>query len=400
MSAEQPSVLFSPQPGLKIGMVVGEASGDLLGADLMSALCALSPGCQFAGIGGPKMEAMGFNSLVAQERLAVGGYWEVLKRLPELLSIRRRLRQMMISEQPDVFIGIDAPDFNLALEGQIRSAGIPTIHYVSPSVWAWRPERVEKIGHQVDHVLCLFPMEPPIYVLAGIPVTFVGHPLASKIAMDSDRHLARQQLGLFDQNPVFAVLPGSRVNELAYMVPSYVEAMRRVLKQLPDAQFVVPLATEATRAYFQRQLTDLQAEDLPVLQLDGQAPTAMIASDVVLVTSGTATLEVALTKRPMVICYKLSALTARIIRRKLNTAYIGLPNILLGESYMPELLQQAAQPEKIAVELLRIYHDHGFRQDVETRFTALHQMLKKDSGRLAAEAVLQVIHEAKAKDRQ
>ena len=338
--------LFTRPGALKVAMVAGEASGDLLGAHLMDALKAAHPDVEFAGIGGPRMLARGFTSQVPQERLAVRGYVEVLSRLPELLRIRRTLRDTLLAEKPDVFIGIDAPDFNLGLEKWLKQAGLRTVHYVSPSVWAWRPERVVKIGDSADQVLCLFPMEKPLYDAAGVPATFVGHPLASEIDIAPDQNAMREQLGLPKAAPVFALLPGSRKSELEFMGGLYIDVARQLLARYPDAQFLVPLATRPTMDQFDQLLTRHKAWDLPIRKLFGHAQMAMIAADVVLVTSGTATLEVALTKKPMVISYKLSWLTYQLVKRKLKLPYVGLPNILAKRFVVPELLQKDATVEK------------------------------------------------------
>ncbi|MDN0083131.1 lipid-A-disaccharide synthase [Crenobacter sp. SG2305] len=380
--------LFRKPGALKVAMVAGEASGDMLGAHLISAIRARHPNVEFAGIGGPRMEAQGFTSQVQQEKLAVRGYWEVIRNLAELLGIRRRLKSSLLAEKPDVFIGVDAPDFNLALEGALKRSGIPTVHYVSPSVYAWRAERVHKIGKMVNRVLCLFPMEPPLYQAAGVPVSFVGHPLASEIPLAPDKRAMREKLGLPKDGPVFALLPGSRVSELDFMAPVYIETARLLLEKYPDAQFLVPLATRATRDRFDALLTKHDGWELPIRKMIGHAQMAMIASDVVLVTSGTATLEVALTKRPMVISYKISAMTYRMVKRKLKVPYVGLPNILLGEKLVPELLQFDATPEKLAAELDRIYQDNDYQAMLTERFTRLHHELKQDTAALAADAVL------------
>ncbi|KUM01893.1 lipid-A-disaccharide synthase [Chromobacterium subtsugae] len=382
--------LFKRKGALKVAMVAGEASGDLLAAHLMDALRAHRSDIEFAGIGGPRMEARGFHSMVPQEKLAVRGYSEVIKSLPELLRIRRQLRDRLLAERPDVFIGVDAPDFNLALEGALKKGGIPTVHYVSPSVWAWRPERVQKIGKSVNHVLCLFPMEPPLYRQAGVPVTYVGHPLASEIPLDPDKDAMREQLGVPLQVPVFTLMPGSRKSELEYMVPVYLDTARLLLRQYPDAQFLVPLATRATLDLFEQMLYRYKARDLPIRKLFGHAQMATIASDVVLVTSGTATLEVALTKRPMVISYKLSAFTYRLVKRKIKLPYVGLPNILCGRFVVPELLQGQATPQKLAEEMQRLYTDSAARADMEKAFTELHLALRQDTATRAARAVLEV----------
>ncbi|MCW3478522.1 lipid-A-disaccharide synthase [Neisseriaceae bacterium JH1-16] len=382
--------LFRKPGALKVAMVAGEASGDMLGAHLINAIRVRHPNVEFAGIGGPRMEAQGFTSQVQQEKLAVRGYWEVIRNLSELLGIRRRLKSTLLAEKPDVFIGVDAPDFNLDLEGALKRSGIPTVHYVSPSVYAWRAERVHKIGKMVNRVLCLFPMEPPLYQAAGVPVSFVGHPLASEIPLEPDKRAMREQLGLPREAPVFALLPGSRVSELDYMAPVYIETARLLLQRFPDAQFLVPLATRATRDRFDALLTQHDGWELPIRKMIGHAQMAMIASDVVLVTSGTATLEVALTKRPMVISYKISAMTYRMVKRKLKVPYVGLPNILLGEKLVPELLQYDATAEKLAAELERIYHDRDYQDMLTERFTQLHLELKQDTAALAAQAVLEV----------
>lgn len=382
--------LFTRPGALKVAMVAGEASGDLLGAHLMDALKAAHPDVEFAGIGGPRMLARGFTSQVPQERLAVRGYVEVLSRLPELLRIRRTLRDTLLAEKPDVFIGIDAPDFNLALEKWLKQAGLRTVHYVSPSVWAWRPERVVKIGDSADQVLCLFPMEKPLYDVAGVPATFVGHPLASEIPLQPDRAAMREQLSLPRQAPVFALMPGSRKSELEFMGGLYIEVARQLLARYPDAQFLVPLATRPTLDQFDQLLTRHKAWDLPIRKLFGHAQMAMIAADVVLVTSGTATLEVALTKRPMVISYKLSWLTYQLVKRKLKLPYVGLPNILAKRFVVPELLQKDATVEKLTAAVAELYDNQASRQDIIDTFTELHLSLKADSARLAAEAILKV----------
>ncbi|AXE31695.1 lipid-A-disaccharide synthase [Chromobacterium phragmitis] len=382
--------LFKRKGALKVAMVAGEASGDLLAAHLMDALRAHRSDIEFAGIGGPRMEARGFRSMVPQEKLAVRGYSEVLKSLPELLKIRRQLREQLLAERPDVFIGVDAPDFNLGLEAGLKKGGIPTVHYVSPSIWAWRPERIQKIGRAANHVLCLFPMEPPLYRQAGVPVTYVGHPLASEIPLEPDREAMRDQLGLPQNVPVFTLMPGSRQSELEYMAPIYLDTARLLLRQYPDAQFLVPLATRATMDQFELMLYRCKARDLPIRRLFGHAQMATIASDVVLVTSGTATLEVALTKRPMVISYKLSAFTYRLVKRKIRLPYVGLPNILCGRFVVPELLQKQATPQKLAEEMQRLFTDANARADMNKAFTELHLSLRQDTANRAARAVLEV----------
>jgi lipid-A-disaccharide synthase len=378
------------QKTLRIAMVAGEVSGDQLGAHLMEALRERYPAVEFFGIGGPCMEARGFHSLVPQEKLAVRGYVEVLKHLPELLRIRKTLRKQLLASRPDVFVGIDAPDFNLPLETVLKKSGIPTVHYVSPSVWAWRPERIQKIGRAVSLMLSLFPMEPPLYAKAGVPVKFVGHPLASEIPLQTDREAMREQLALPKNAPIFALMPGSRLSEMDFMAPVYIETARVLLEKFPEAQFIVPLATRATRDRFEEILTRCKAWELPIRRLFGHAQMAIIASDAVLVTSGTATLEVALCKRPMVISYKLATLTYWLVKHKLKLPYVGLPNILCERVVVPELLQKEATPEKLAAELERIYRDKDYQDELATVFDELQLRLRMDTSELAAQSVLQV----------
>lgn len=383
--------LFIPNGTLKVAMVAGEASADVLGAHLIEALLAKNPATQFAGIGGPRMVARGLRSIVSQEKLAVCGYIEVIKHLPGLLRIRRQLCDSLLADKPDIYIGIDAPDFNLGLEATLKRAGVPTVHYVSPSVWAWRPQRIEKMIRSVDHMLCLFPMEPPLYAKAGIPASYVGHPLASEIPLVIDKAAIREQLGLPDETPVFALLPGSRQSELAYMGPLLIETAKCLLEHFPKAQFLVPLATRITMDQFDSLLTEHRAWELPIRKLFGHAQLAMAASDVVLVTSGTATLEVALTKRPMVISYKLAPLTYYLVKRQLRLPFVGLPNILVGESVVPELLQHHATPDNLVREADRLYHDKAYQATLTTVFTALHKELRLNTSELAAETVFSLL---------
>jgi lipid-A-disaccharide synthase len=385
-----PEISTTYEKTLRVAMVAGEASGDQLGAFLMDALKERYPRIEFIGIGGPHMESRGMQSMVPQDKLAVRGYVEVIKHLPELLRIRRELRSHLTTLRPDVFVGIDAPDFNLPLEASLKHAGIPTVHYVSPSVWAWRPERVHKIARAVSKVLCLFPMEPPLYAKAGVPAVYVGHPLASEIPLQTDREAMRDQLSLPKNAPIFALLPGSRMSELEFMAPLYLDTARLLLKKFPDAQFLVPLATRATRDRFDEIMTRCKAWELPIRKLFGHAQMAIIASDVVLVTSGTATLEVALCKRPMVISYRLSTLTYWLVKHKLRLPYVGLPNILSERVVVPELLQKNARPEKLAAEIERIYNDKDYQEELTGLFDELQMRLRQDTAALAADGVLQV----------
>ncbi|MBP6344576.1 MAG: lipid-A-disaccharide synthase [Neisseriaceae bacterium] len=379
---------FSQEATLKVGMVVGEASGDLLGAHLMSAILAQNPKAEFVGIGGPQMEALGFKSLYPQEKLAVRGLVEVLKRLPELMGIRKGVFKTLMQERPHVFVGVDAPDFNLALEAKFKQKGIPAIHYVSPSVWAWRSERVPKIARQVDHVLCLFPMEPPLYTAVGGKATFVGHPLAQTMPLMPDKVSMRQKMSIRQDIPVFTLMPGSRVSEIDYMAPLFLGAAKLIAEKLPQARFLVPLATVASTRRFKEVLSRTDSLDLPLTIMSGHAQMACVASDVVLVTSGTATLEVALCKRPMVISYRISGLTYAWVKGKIKSAYVGLPNILLNKPAVPELLQDDATPEKLARAMLDWYEDKAASRAVMADFTALHETLRLDTAKLAADVVI------------
>lgn len=379
------------QKPLTIALCAGEASGDLLGAHLIEAIKKQQPDVQFIGIGGPRMIAAGCKSLFDQERLAVRGYAEVLRRLPEILKIRRQLVAQLKNIRPDIFVGIDAPDFNLSVAAQLKAVGIATIHYVSPSVWAWKRERVNKIVKQVDEVLCLFPMEPELYQAAGGKARFIGHPLAQALPLIADKAAARKRLRLDDNTPVFAILAGSRVSEVDYMAPIFFRAAQQILRELPNAQFISPYATAATRERLQHYLEQPEFEKLPIRLQAAKTDLACTAADVVLVTSGTATLEVALCKRPMVISYKISPLTYFLVKRKIQVSHVGLPNILLNKEVVPELLQHDATPEKLAQAVLDFFRQPEKVAELETEFTQLHKMLRQDTDQLAATAILENI---------
>ena len=379
------------QKPLTIALCAGEASGDLLGAHLIEAIKKQQPDVQFIGIGGPRMIAAGCKSLFDQERLAVRGYAEVLRRLPEILKIRRQLVAQLKNIRPDIFVGIDAPDFNLSVAAQLKAVGIATIHYVSPSVWAWKRERVNKIVKQVNEVLCLFPMEPELYQAAGGRARFTGHPLAQALPLIADKAAARKRLKLDDDTPVFAILAGSRVSEVDYMAPIFFRAAQQILRELPNAQFISPYATAATRERLQHYLEQPEFEKLPIRLQAAKTDLACTAADVVLVTSGTATLEVALCKRPMVISYKISPLTYFLVKRKIQVSHVGLPNILLNKEVVPELLQHDATPEKLAQAVLDFFRQPEKVAKLETEFTQLHKMLLQDTDQLAATAILENI---------
>ncbi len=374
--------------GKRIGIVAGEASGDLLGSHLIRALKAAGADIQFIGVAGPRMIAAGAVSLFPMEKLAVRGYVEVLRHYREIARIRRKLVDYFLANPPDVFIGIDAPDFNLKLEQRLKAKGITTLHYVGPSIWAWRGERIRKIAQAVSRILVLFPFESPIYERAGIPVSYVGHPLADMLPWEPDRGAARAQLKLPRNGTVIAMLPGSRQSELHYLAELFVQTAREIIRQRPDTRFLVPLVSRETRAYFEQAIYRLGARDLPLAILFGHAHDAMMAADVVLVASGTATLEAALLKRPMVITYKVSQLTWKLAKRKSYLPYVGLPNILAGRFVVPELLQQDATPENLSQALLNLLDDEQVRNGLAVEFSRLHSALRQGTGDRLVAAVL------------
>ena len=374
---------------LTIALCAGEASGDLLGAHLMNAIRKQYPQVNFIGIGGPRMLAAGINSLYDQEKLAVRGFVEVVRKLPEILSIRRGLIKALKQIRPQVFVGIDAPDFNLGVAMELKRAGIATVHYVSPSVWAWRRKRVKKIVKQVDEVLCLFPMEPELYQQAGGQARFIGHPLAQILPVHIDKAARRIQLRLSAQDPVFVLMPGSRVSEINFMAPLFLQAAEIILQRYPQAQFLLPLATVATRKRMLEILAQPVWKKLPIRIMNAHADMACQAADVALVTSGTATLEVALCQCPMVISYKISSLTYAYVKHKIKVPYVGLPNILLGKNVVPELLQHNATPQKLAQAVLHWYESPAEVRAVQNDFERLHQQLTMKTDELAAQAVLE-----------
>lgn len=379
----------SPAPArVTIGIVAGEASGDALGATLIEAVRARIPDARFVGIAGPKMEAAGATAWFPLEKLAVRGFAEVVSHLPELFRIRGALARRLVAERVPVFVGVDAPDFNLGLERRLKRRGVRTIHFVSPSVWAWRRERIGTIANSVHRILALFPHEPPLYEAAGVPVTFVGHPLAQSAAQRDSRRETRQAYDLAPRAPVFALLPGSRISELDMHAELILRAAAEILKQQPEARFLVPLATRPTRERFEAATYQLGLDPLPLTLLYGHAGDALRAADVGLVASGTATLEAALARCPHVIFYRVSALTARIVRSKFLLPWVGLPNILANRFVVPELLQDDATPENLAQAALNLYDDLLTRQRVETLFAGLAAELTADTGALAADAVI------------
>jgi lipid-A-disaccharide synthase len=369
---------------LRIALVAGEASGDILGAGLMRALKAQHSAVEFIGVGGPLMQAEGLTSYFPMERLSVMGLVEVLGRLRELLARRKLLIETLIEENPDVFIGIDAPDFTLNIELRLRQAGIKTVHYVSPSVWAWRQKRVLKIREGCDLMLTLLPFEARFYEEKGVPVRFVGHTLADTIPLHADRAAARAELGLPD-GPLVALMPGSRGGEVGRLGTVFFDAAERLQALKPGVRFILPCASPQRRAQIE---TLLQGRNLPLTLLDGQSHLALAACDAVLIASGTATLEALLYKRPMVVAYRLAPLTFWILKRMVKSPYISLPNLLAQRLLVPELLQDDATPEALAQTLLPLI-DGGEEQ---TRgFDAIHRTLRRDASNQAADAVLTLI---------
>ena len=373
---------------LRFGLVAGEASGDVLGASLILALKHRYPDAEFFGIGGPKMIAAGLRSAYEQEKLAVRGAAEVITHLPEILSIRRGITAQLKAWKPDVMVGIDAPDFNLSVERNLKAAGIPTVHYVSPTVWAWRRGRTRKIVAAVNQLLCLFPFEPACYADTGLSPVFVGHPLADEIDINPNRALVRQALKLPEAAPLVTMMPGSRQSELAFHAQLFIETANRIVNELPEAYFLVPLTTPETRQLFEAALKEYAAPELRVKILYGHAREALTASDLALVCSGTATLEAALLRCPMVITYRVTALSAWIYRKMRYLTWVGLPNILLGRLVVQELLQEDATPEKLSTALIDLWRQPNRRHEMEASFAAIHQKLRLNSAERAAEAVI------------
>lgn len=372
-------------------MVAAEASGDLLGAHLVAALKARRPELRFSGIGGPKMVAQGFESHVPMDKLGVRGYAEVLRHYREIMGIRRQIAERMLRERPAVFIGVDSSDFNLDLERQLKDAGIPAIQYVSPSIWAWRGWRTRRIVRSVTHLLAIFPFEPALYEKFGLPVTYVGHPLADVIPLEPDKAKARADLRVPAGRRVIALMPGSRRSELHYMADLFVLTARRLLQDLPNAYFVCPTASRATRDMFEAALWRHEARDLPLTLMFGHSHEALAAADVALVASGTATLEAALFKTPMVIAYKQSPFTWALMRRMLYLDNIGLPNILAGEALVPEFVQDKATPGNLANALLDLLQDTGAQRRQVEKFHEIHATLRQNTAQKAADAVLAVM---------
>ncbi|HTY02573.1 MAG TPA: lipid-A-disaccharide synthase [Rhodocyclaceae bacterium] len=381
-------------PQLKVAMVAGEASGDLLAAHLIVALKRVLPEAHFFGIGGPKMQRAGFDAWWPAERLAVHGYAEALRHYRDIAGIRRQLLARLRADPPDVFIGVDAPDFNLWLEQRLKRRGIPTVHYVSPSVWAWRAGRLGKIGRAVSHMLALFPFEPELYRSQHVPVTYVGHPLADVIPEEVDHAAAKERLGVVGSRHVFALLPGSRQSELKYMGDLVVETAKRLHTRYPDATFLVPLVSREARVVFEEAMWRCEARDLPFKLLFGHAQDALAACDAAVVASGTATLEAALFKVPMVIAYRMSPWSWRLMRRMRLQPWVGLPNILAGRFVVPEFLQDDATPDNLAQAVGNLVADTQVKEELERVYSSLHRQLRQDTATKAAEAILPYLQSA------
>lgn len=391
----EPAVVAGAPVSIKpitVALVAGEASGDILGAGLIRSLRKRFPQARFVGIGGDEMKAEGFHSLIPMERLSVMGVVEVLGRIRELFRIRARLMDYLLTTPPAVVIGIDSPDFTLGVEERCRKAGIPTVHYVSPSVWAWRQKRIFRIARSVDHMLTLFPFEARFYEEHGIPVSFVGHPLANRIPLETDTAGARTALGLRQDAAVLAILPGSRGGEVARLGRLFLDTARLLQSDIPELQLIIP----CVNAERERQIRDLvQALEvsLPVTLIRGRSREVMAAADVVVLASGTATLEAMLLKKPMVVSYRVSPMTFALVSRLVNIRHIALPNLLADDTLVPELIQDDATPEALAAAVRERLLSTDTREQLQQAFTRLHQTLRRDADERAAEAVTGVLRE-------
>ena len=375
----------------RLAMVAGEASGDLLAGLLLGGLKARWPQVQAFGIGGPKMAAQGFDAWWPHDKLSVSGYVEVLSHYREISGIRNQLAERLLSakDRPDAFIGVDAPDFNLDLEARLKAQGIKAIHFVSPSIWAWRGKRIEKIRRATDLVLCIFPFEPPIYAKQGIPAAYVGHPLADAIPLDVPRAASRAALGLNESDTVVALLPGSRRAEVQYIAPRLLQAAAEMHRQRPQLRFVLPVVPGLRHVV--EPLRRQHAAKAPIMLLDGHSHEALAACDVALVASGTATLEAALFKRPMVIAYAMHALNWQMMKRMKYQPWVGLPNILLNDFAVPELLQGDATGARLAAAALEWLDDPQRCEQLRTRFDALHRELRCNTAKAATDAIEKVL---------
>lgn len=383
--------LFPAGSGPKIAIVAGEASGDLLGAALIDALRRRFPTARFAGIAGPRMQSAGATTIDSMETLSVGGIVEVVKHLPAILSLRRRLIKACLAEKPDIFIGIDAPDFTLGVERRLKRAGITTVHYVSPSIWAWRPERIKTIRAAVNHMLLLLPFEEEIYRKAGIPATYVGHPLADQIPLTSDQSAIRAVLEIPRGKRVIAILPGSRQREVEALAPLFVETAKRLFARYPEACFLVPFVSRETRQRFEQEIWLQETQELPWRLMFGHSHEAMLASDVVLLASGTAALECMLAHRPVVVSYRVAPLTYRLVKRKYLLPYVSLPNIIGKRHLVPEFLQEDARAENLVQAVSAYLDDERLCGLISAQFASMHGELRCNAAERAATALVPLL---------
>lgn len=375
----------------RIALVAGEASGDLLAAHLIDTLRRRLPGAEFVGIGGPKMQRAGFAAWWPAETLSVFGYADALRQYRKIAGVRRALLKRLLADKPDVFIGVDAPDFNLWLEARLKGSGIPTVHYVSPSVWAWRRGRVKRIARSCDRLLALFPFEPPLYEGTGLTVDYVGHPLADQLPVESMRKQARERLELPNSRMVFALLPGSRQSEVGLLGELFIKTAGLLRERFPEAVFLVPLVSRETRNQFETTLWQLGAQEWPIKLMFGHAQDALAACDAALVASGTATLEAALLKAPMVITYRVSPLSWRLMKPMHLQPWVGLPNVLAGRFVVPEFLQDDATPENLAQALGNLVLDAEVKKRLAHCFTDIHRQLRQNTAEKAAGAILSML---------
>ena len=372
----------------RVALVAGEASGDYLGARLIRALQSRGIALEFFGIGGPSMNALGMQNWFPMEKLAVRGYIEVLRHYAEITGIRREIKRRLLADPPDLFIGIDAPDFNLDLEIDLKRRGIPTVHYVSPALWAWRGGRIKRMAQAADLVLALYPFEPAIYAQAGVTATFIGHPLADDIPNQDRTQAAREQLRITKPGKVVTLLPGSRQSELKYLAALFINTARLMLQQDKGLQFLVPVVSRETRTLFEQALYDEAANDLPLTVLFGHARDAIAAADIVLVASGTATLETALSGKPMVVSYRLSRGSWWLMSRMRYQPWVSQPNIIAGQYLVPELLQDDATPENLCQAMMNLLRDGLVTQRLKKQFSLINQELRHDAAERAADAVM------------
>lgn len=375
---------------MRIALVAGELSGDFLGAGLIRSLAKRYPTARFEGIGGPSMQSAGLHSDHPLEALSVMGLVEVLGHLPRILGIRRDLRRRWLDDPPDVFIGIDAPDFNLGLEQALRAAGVPTLHYVSPTVWAWRGGRIRRIRKAVDRMLCIFPFEERFLIDQGVDARFVGHPLADAIEPMTDPQPPRQELGIAAHETAIAILPGSRRSEVNTLLPVFLAVAARITERFPDVRFLVPAATPALHARIRARI-GARAERLPIEVVDGQARTILAAADAGLIASGTATLEAMLLRCPSVMAYRVHRITAMLVRRSLRISYFAMPNLMANEMLMPEFVQNEADPDHLTDALAGLLEAPDQRAEIAARFASLHECLRRDASERAADAVTDLL---------